>query len=165
MKVIVDTNVPIVANRAAEQASEQCVAICAQKLKQIQDRHTLLIDDGWFILREYMNKLRSSGQPGVGDAFLRWVLTNRYNIQRCEQVHITPAAPWPEFVEFPDDPALHGFDRSEHKFVAVAAAHPEHPPILNATDSDWWHYRQELSRHQIEVDFLCPDVQFREIGR
>jgi hypothetical protein len=159
VNVIVDTNVPIVANKAAPQASVQCVATCAQKLKQIRDEHTLVLDDGWHILREYMNNLRSGGQPGAGDAFLRWVLTNRGNPRRCSFVHVTPQSA--SFAEFPADPELTGFDLSDHKFVAVAIAHPEHPPILNATDSDWWDYRHALNRHGVHIDFVCPDIEFQ----
>ncbi len=155
MNIIVDTNVPVVANKAAPQASPQCVANCVRKLQQIQQEHTLVLDDDWHILKEYMDNLRSDGQPGVGDAFLRWVLTNKNNPQRCTLVSITPQDNG--FVEFPSDPQLNGFDPSDQKFVAVAIAHPEHPPILNATDSDWWLYRQALSHHGVCVEFVCPD--------
>jgi hypothetical protein len=61
-------------------------------------------------------------------------------------------------LQFPNDERLVGFDRSDHKFVAVALAHPERPPILNAVDADWWYYREELARHGIRVEFLCPNA-------
>ena len=161
MKVIVDTNVPIVANKAAIQASGICVLACVRWLNDIQCYHTLVLDDGWYILREYMGRLRSEGQPGVGDAFLKWVLTNRSNPLRCEQVHITAIhdpLDGRAFSEFPDDAALAGFDRSDRKFVAVAQAHPEHPSILNAVDPDWWQYYDALLRHGIRIEFICPDA-------
>ena len=110
MKVIVDTNVAVVANgrQKSPQASPACVISCAGHLHDLQLHHTLVIDDGWRILREYLRELSPSGQPGVGDAFLKWVLTNQANPARCAQVHITPrGSPQPEseFCEFPDDPA------------------------------------------------------------
>jgi hypothetical protein len=163
MKLIVDTNVPVVANgaSASPQAGPKCVRSCVSKVREIQLQHILILDDGWHIVREYMRKLASSGQPGVGDAFLKWVLTNRANPQRCEIVHITPRNGEMDpitFIEFPDDDALIGFDRSDHKFVATSISHPERPPILNAVDTDWWDYRVALQRHGVRVEFLCPET-------
>jgi hypothetical protein len=163
MKLIVDTNVAVVANglSASPQAGPRCVKACAAKMREIQLQHVLVLDDGWHIVREYMRKLASTGQPGVGDAFLKWVLTNRTNPQRCETVHITPrngeTGPV-TFAEFPGDDALIGFDRSDHKFVAASVSHPEKPPILNAVDTDWWDYRIALERHGVRVEFLCPEA-------
>lgn len=161
MKVIVDTNVPIAANKMSPQATPGCIETCIRELKEIERRHTLVLDDGWRILREYQRHLKSSGQPGVGDRFLKWALINRHNPQRCEQVHITASLASEEdreFAEFPQDLRLAGFDRSDRKFVAVALAHPERPPILNALDTDWWYFREPLEQHDVRVVFLCPET-------
>jgi hypothetical protein len=61
------------------------------------------------------------------------------------------------FLEFPVDRALKNFDRSDRKFVAVALAHPERPPILQAVDSKWWGFKDALNRNGVRVEFLCPD--------
>jgi len=156
MHVIVDTNVLIVANQKASQASPQCVINCINKLRYIEENQVLVVDDSWQILKEYMNRVSPSGQPGVGDAFLRWVLTNRTNSARCEQVSITKLSE-NEFAEFPDDPSLEKFDLSDRKFVAVSLAHPDHPPITNAVDSDWYIFQAALAANGIQVDFLCPE--------
>lgn len=159
MHLVVDTNVPKTANGdATPQATIDCVVACGRKLKELQASHTVVLDDGWHILREYMGQLRSSGQPGIGDAFLKWVLTNQANPLRCVHVPITSTADGRSFVEFPQDPALASFDPSDHKFVAVALAHPANPPILNATDSDWWHHHAALTTHNLRIEYLCPDV-------
>ena len=161
MKVIVDTNVAIVANRKAPQASAQCVLQCVQTLQEVITTGVLVIDDGWRIITEYKKNLQQSGQPGVGDAFCKWVLTNWRNPSRCETVTITqqPDSTDPtNFVEFPSEPALRTFDRSDRKYVAIALAHPETPPILNATDTDWWHHRAVLEEYGIQVHFLCADA-------
>lgn len=158
---IVDTNVPVVANGRAEQVSIVCVLACAQQLQQITQQGKLILDNQWHILREYMRHLSPSGQPGVGDAFLKWVFNNIANPARIETVSITPANPADpdgiEFQEFPNDPALASFDPSDRKFVAVCVAHPQHPPIANATDRDWWDFRVALSNHGIQVRFLCEE--------
>ena len=165
MKFVVDTNVPLTANGKAEQVSLLCVGLCARKLREIMRQHILVLDDAWHIIKEYKNRLHSSGQPGPGDAFLRWVLTNWANPERCALVHITPydlCEDERDFEEFPHTHVLSGFDRSDRKFVAVALTHPETPPVLNATDSDWWDYREVLADHGVMVKFICPDMAFMQ---
>jgi len=106
-----------------------------------------------------MARLRSEGQPGVGDAFLKWVLTNVTNPRYCETVHISPRdADGEGYMEYPDTEELAAFDSSDRKFVAVALAHPARPPILNAVDTDWWRFREALERHGVQIDFLCMDA-------
>lgn len=158
MKVIVDTNVPVTANGRNTHANPTCVIACTRKLGEIVDNHILVLDDQWQIIGEYQQNLNSTGQPGVGDIFLKWVLTNRKNPNCCELVPITPNKDDGGFAEFPKDATLIGFDLSDRKFVAVALAHLEHPPILNATDSDWGVYQGALKKHGIQVEFLCPDI-------
>jgi hypothetical protein len=63
-----------------------------------------------------------------------------------------------DFEEFPTDPHLIGFDRSDRKFVAVTVASRLHPAILNATDTDWWCFRKTLERHGVPIVFLCPEL-------
>ena len=162
MMVVVDTDVAVVANRRSEQASADCVRMCVQRLERItKETDQLVLDDQWRIIREYQNNLRSEGQPGVGDAFLKWVLTNWKNPKRCQLVTITQVGNnETDFREFPSDPALKGFDRSDRKFVAVALAHSQHPPILQAVDSKWWKVKEALERNSVKVEFLCPhDMQ------
>jgi hypothetical protein len=156
--VVVDTNVPLAANYKAD-ASPDCVQKCVEALTEIMaDKQALVIDDSWRIIREYMNKLSQSGQPGVGDRFLKWVLTNQANPSRCVQVTITPRSDDKDhFKEFPDDPGLISFDRADRKFVAVACAHLERPPILRALDTKWWGWKEALERVGVTVMFLCQD--------
>lgn len=158
MHIVVDTNVAIVANKKSEQASATCVDACLRYLEALQVSDTLVIDAQWYIIKEYMQNLRSEGQPGAGDAFLRWVLINRTNPQRVEQVAITPLDnSGREFLEFPTDEALKGFDPADRKFVAVALVHSEHPPILNAVDPHWGLFKEALQAHGVESLSLCPD--------
>jgi hypothetical protein len=128
------------------------------------DRGTIVLDDGAWILSEYRDNLRSDGQPGVGDAFLKWVYNYQWNPQRCERVHITPAADGTSFAEFPNDPALGDFDPSDRVFVAAACAHPGRPPILNAVDTDWWIFRGILQRNGVRLEFLC-ETDLRQMAK
>ncbi len=162
MKRVVDTNVAVVANnRKSPQASLPCINACISALHDVQRKHCLVLDQGWLVIREYVRHLNQAGRPGVGDEFMLWVLQNRDNPAHCERVTITPLAgsdDGNDFAEFPQDPALVGFDRSDRKFVAIALAHPEKPVIINATDTDWWIYRIQLEKHGVQITFLCPDA-------
>ncbi|MDA0866286.1 MAG: hypothetical protein O2890_07675 [Cyanobacteria bacterium] len=158
MPVVVDTNVLVAANgRDCLQATPACRLACVQKLQHIQKQGVLVIDDGWRILREYIQQVSSSGQPGEGDAFLRWVLTNQRNPSRCQQVTITAMADG-SFQEFPPHPELKNFDPSDHKFVATALTHPEQPPVFNAVDSDWKQFGSALAAAGVKVVQLCPET-------
>ncbi len=158
MTIVIDTNVLIAANgRDCPQSTPACRLICIQQLRQTQTQDVLVIDDGFHILREYQRKISPTGQPGVGDAFLKWVLTNQGNPTRCQQVRITPTTSG-SFQEFPDTPDLKGFDPSDHKFVATALSHPDTPPIINALDSDWQQFGSALTAAGVTVRQLCPEA-------
>ncbi len=154
--VVVDTNVVVVANGRSEQASSDCVETCGERLEEIMHGEVkLVLDNRWIILREYMQNLRSNGAD-VGDRFLGWLLVNKD--ERCDLVPITPVdGSENEFEEFPDDPALDSFDPDDRKFIAVACAHPEKPPILQAVDSQWLDFRNAFRRNGVTVEFICED--------
>jgi hypothetical protein len=153
-----DTNVAVVANGRASQASNSCVSTCITALLDLRESHRVLVDERGLILDEYRRSLSPSGQPGPGDAFFKWLWDNQGNPDHCRQVDITPTGDARGFEEFPDDPGLATFDRSDRKFVAVAIASVERPPILNASDTDWWNHRDALSRHGVTIRFLCQEL-------
>jgi hypothetical protein len=155
--VVLDTNVLLVASNRSPQASPKCVLVCVEALVRIQSSERVVFDQGYLIIVEYRNNLSPSGQPGLGDAFLKWLWQNQANPECCEvvEIHARPG-PVEDYEEFPNDPALTDFDPRDRKFVAVALASPSRPPVLNATDSDWWNYRGTLEDHGVRVEFLCP---------
>jgi hypothetical protein len=154
---IVDTNVPLVSKNIAN-VSSKCLLKCNETLKNIMKTGKIALDSKWLIIKEYMKKLSPSGQPTLGDEFLKWVLTNRNNPEHCVFVDITQRKDDPDdFEEFPRNADLTNFDRSDRKFIAVCISHPEHPPILQATDRKWWQYRIALEDSGIDVKFLCPN--------
>ena len=158
MTVVADTNVAVVANALSEQASEDCVETCAERLEEIMRGEVkLVLDDDWQILGEYAQNLHFTGTD-VGDRFLQWVLRNWRNPERCDLIHITSVdGSENEFEEFPDDPALVDFDPDDRKFIAVACAHSERPPILQAVDSQWLDFRDALRENGVTVAFICED--------
>ena len=157
IEVVVDTNVAIVANGHAEQAGSKCRQTSIRRLRDIVNEYRLLLDYGNLIIGEYRRHLHPSGQPGVGDYFFKWLFDNQSNPEHCRKVAITPNEAR-EFDEFPDDSSLASFDRADRKFVAVVLASDSNPKIQNASDTDWRHHEEELKRHGVKIDFLCPEL-------
>ena len=157
MTVIIDTNVIRVANGQHDDASPDCVAVCAQRLQSIMANDRIALDDTREILSEYLGNPRNERKTGngPGDAFLKWVLRNNANPKHCDVVELQQH-PKRGYESFPDDNRLTNFDLADRKFVAVAAAHDQHPPILQAADSKWLAWAPALADHGVKVEFVCP---------
>jgi hypothetical protein len=157
--VVIDTNVGVAANGNSPQADQACRSASAAALRDARANSIVVIDDGFRILREYINNVSRGGQPGAGTRFVQCLLQNQRNPTVCEQVRITPGPALDDFLEFPNDPELEGFDLSDRKFVAVARASANRPTILNAVDTrSWPRYREHLARHDVHVECLCPHL-------
>ncbi len=159
-KCVVDTNVPITANLATQpdpgsDVPYACVQACIEAIDHVIKKRGLIIDTGDEIYGEYRHKLSMKGQPGVGDRFMKWVHDNRWSLPDDHRVRITRSGD--SYEEFPMHDGLNNFDGSDRKFVAVSNAHPEKPPILQATDSKWWGWRDALAEVGIKVLFLCQE--------
>lgn len=159
-KCLLDTNVPINANRAINPLDipddlAGCVLSCVEAVEHVVNKGGLVVDSGGEIFAEYRNKLLMSGQPGVGDRFMKWVHDNQWSFPQEDRVTITRNGD--SYDEFPNHDGLSNFDLSDRKFVAVANAHPAKPPILQATDSQWWGWKDTLEEVGITVLFLCSD--------
>ena len=157
--MVLDTNVAKVANGQTEQVDQGCIVTCLKELAAIRSHCHLLLDDRGLILQEYLRQKPHGFPQGAGDAFLVWVYDNQANPSHVRSIPVTPLDDDPRgFTEFPHDKELSKFDREDRKFVAVALASGENPPILNATDSDWIIHRVALERNGIHVKCLCPRV-------
>lgn len=152
---LVDTNVVIAANGPDLLSDEQycCITPCIEMLNHIKSGNCkLVLDDGYEIINEYQHKLNPKYQKGVGDAFLKWVFSNLRNAKVIDLVHITSDAD--SYREFPRHADLHGFDPSDRKFIATANAHEEKPPVVQATDSKWWGWKEALEAVGLSVHFV-----------
>ena len=159
-KCILDTNVPKTANLTSNPAAIPkklvgCVLACVEAVNHVVKKGGLVLDSNDEIFNEYRSNLSLSGQPGVGDGFMKWVHDNRWSLPEIDRVKITPNDA--SYDEFPDHVGLVNFDNSDRKFVAVANAHPTKPPILQATDSKWWGWKTALFEAGITVNFICND--------
>jgi len=155
---VIDTNVLVVANGKYQKANFKHIYICQQFLIDLRKKK-ISVDSLGLILKEYFSHAGRSGQPGIGDAFAKWLWNNQWNVSRCERVEITLDDKGERgFVEFPDDEDLKTFDMSDRKFVAVVVKSEFDAIICNATDSDWWEYEEIFKKHGIKIEFLCPDL-------
>ncbi|WP_374278162.1 hypothetical protein [Azonexus sp.] len=158
-KMVVDTNVVLVANGQHADVSPECVSACAIALQAVMRTGILVIDDAFQILLEYQNKTQPKKGNRPGDAFVKWALNNRSNTASITQVPLKKHEQR-GFESFPDDIELANFDAPDRKFVAVSAADANHPPIAQAADSKWLDWAPALGRHGIQVEFLCSaDIQ------
>jgi len=156
MTVVVDTNVILVANDAHPDVSPECVLECVRRLEQLMQSGSIAIDDAYRILGEYQHKTSPRKGKGVGDLFIKWVLTKLADAQRVHLVTLTELGE-DRFAEFPVASLEAVFDRPDRKFAAVANAHPAKPTILQAADCKWLDWWPELKANGVNVAFLCGD--------
>lgn len=154
--IVVDTNVILVANNAHEGVSPACVLICIKQLEYLTKSGVFVVDDAYRIVSEYQNKTNHKKGKGVGDVFLKWVMQNLSNPSRCHQVPLTEIGEH-DFAEFPVPALVAAFDPPDRQFAAVANAHPNKPPILQAADCKWLDWWPQLKAAGIDVEFLCTD--------
>jgi hypothetical protein len=164
MTVVVDTNVILVANGAHPDVSPECVLECVDRLRQLMQSGSIALDDAYRILGEYHHKTSPRKGKGVGDVFIKWVLTKLADAQRVHLVTLTDLGD-DRFAEFPVATLEAVFDRPDRKFAAVANAHPAKPPIWQAADCKWLDWWPELKAHGVDVTFLCSDDICRFYGK
>lgn len=161
-RCVVDTNVAVTANGKQGNATRACVDASARALQRVMADGHLFVDDAGEIVREYRNNLNARGEPGPGDIFLKWVLTHEWGGIKVTRIPLTRSGDCvTTFAALPAPRAGTTYDPSDCKFLALAAAHGEHPPILQATDSKWWGWRDSLNDLGVKVIFLCPEIEQR----
>lgn len=166
-KCVVDTNVPKTANLAINPGRSDvpgaCVSECVEAVEHVIKKRGLIIDAGDEIFAEYRRRLAMRGQPGVGDRFMKWAHDNRWGLPDCQRVKITKNGA--SYRAFPRCTGLDNFDSSDQKFIAVANAHPDKPPVLQATDSKWWGWKDALQNAGVRVHFICPEYVKNKYAR
>ena len=120
MNVVIDTNVLIAANGLSEQVKGEDQLTCITFLENVKNhKGCVSVDSLNLVFDEYSRHCNHKGQPGLGDAFFKWLFNNQGFEEVCEKVEISLDDEW-GFGEFPHDEKLRDFDKSDRKFVAVA---------------------------------------------
>ena len=89
MKVVIDTNVLLVANQQHSDVSADCVIACIGVLQRAENEGIVVLDDEFRILNEYLKKTDIKPPKRPGDVFLKWLLRNTSNERRVECVALT----------------------------------------------------------------------------
>ena len=135
MNVVVDTNVCIVANGRDTHASFACQYACTEFLEALvspKKRTHIILDNQGLIFNEYNDHLHHKGQPGVGDAFFKFLHDHMYLNKKIRLASITPSADEQRgFNELQPN----SIDKSDRKFLATAVV--AGAEIANAVDTDW----------------------------
>ena len=84
--VVVDTNVLVVANDPSHDAGPDCVIACVDLLEAIRERSIVVLDESRFIWSEYEGYVSYSGQPGIADAFFKWLHDNQPFPDRLQKI-------------------------------------------------------------------------------
>lgn len=150
-RVVVDTNVPIVANGRRTHADTACQRACIEAIKEAYNGRTVVLDQEGLIMNEYEKYLNRSGEPGAGDAFFKYLFMHSCAPDRVHRVSITQIEDEQRgFEELP----VNSVDPGDRKFVAAALV--ANAAIVNATDSDWNAQQSFLDCCGLVVEQLCP---------
>ena len=151
-RIVVDTNVLIVANGNNEQADPECELACIETLVgATEGKQVVLLDASNLIMDEYSDYCRHQGVPGVGDEFFKFLHDHQYSSKNVDRVSIQKT---PEkdggFSNLPPN----DLDPNDQKFLAVAEAGDGR--VVNAVDSDWSQHAAFIDSLGVRVIELCP---------
>ena len=149
---VIDTNVLVVANRAAPHASNDCVASAAEFLHYTLEVGVVILDHGGEIFSEYRRHCSYRGQPGVGDLFFLHLHRTQADPRRVQKVEIHRQADG-TYSEIPG--VLRNMDKGDMKFVAAAVADDRRAVIVNCCDGDWKEIADALAEARVSVLELC----------
>lgn len=154
MNIVIDTNVAIAANGRDTHACLECQMRCIELLEQAtaqSSRMSIVLDSLDEIITEYKKHLNYVGQPGLGDAFYKYLHDHMYDAKKITAVEITPNN---DLSTGYDELPINSLDKSDRKFLAAALI--TNGKIINAVDTDWHEQRDLLNALAVEVDQLCP---------
>jgi hypothetical protein len=156
---IVDTNIFIAANGKADQLTENDVNKCKLFVTALFSNTTISIDLQGEIFKEYFDYMNWSGQPGIGDVFVKYLWDRQYDKKICELVDINKDKNG-IYKQLRNKDDLLQFDPNEHKFIAVYLGSRNSVTICNACDSDWENNKSLLSKYQINIlEILHEETQ------
>ena len=131
-----------------------CWVGCLQVLRLLENGQRLAVDADDAIVNEYLGTLRACAEPGLATKLAHRLFRMRRDSATCHLVAITPVDNPPgSYAEIP--PSLQDFDLDDQKFLAVALAEGDTPPVFAALDREWWNRRVDLAAVGLDVQFVC----------
>ena len=161
MKCIIDTNVQLLAGTPVSEIPDdqvECAQCCIKFINSFIDSpdSKLVLDTGSRVLKEYKQVFKKfHGERSLATEFFNWVC--RYLTSAISEDDYICLNEVNEncFKEYPPHENLKNFDPPDRKFIALANAHKEKPPIIEGADSKWWSIKDSLLECGISVSFLC----------
>ena len=147
---IIDTNIFIAANGMTDHLTEQEVNKCKLFVASLFDNSIVSLDHKGEIFQEYFNYVSRSGQPGISDAFVKYLWDRQNNKAHCEKVDIEKNKKG-IYKQLNKKEDLLKFDLNDQKFIAVCLGSKNQPIICNASDSDWANDKILLTKYKIKV--------------
>ena len=150
-RIVVDTNVLVVANGNNKQADPECELACIEMLEgATSGKQIVLLDASNLIMDEYEGYCSYSGEPGVGDMFFKFLHDHQYSAKNVIRVSIQKTSDADGgFANLPPN----NFDRDDRKFLAVAEVGDGR--VVNTTDSDWSEHDAFINSIGVQVLELC----------
>ena len=118
----------------------------------------LVLDAGYEILKEYERNVCKNSNMGI--LFYRWLYSYYGKIQPEDLIKLEKNNDG-QYIDFPYDEHTKNFDESDKKFIALANAHYEKPPIIEAADGKWLGYEEAFAKYGISIEFLDRDYAKR----
>lgn len=158
-RIILDTNVPAKASTPPEACPPEELEIQKSCMEYIRDLthntdRKLVLDLEHEIWNEYHNNVIQNSN--IGKIFFRWLYEYYPTILPQDHIKMTRNAEG-QYITYPYDEETKSFDENDKKFVALANAHPEKPPIIEGTDGKWLGYEAAFAKYGIHIEFLDRD--------
>jgi len=153
---IVDTNIFIAANGKADQLTEADINKCKLFVASLFDNTVISLDLQGEIFKEYFDHVNRSGQPNIGDVFVKYLWDRQCDKTICEMVDIKKDKNG-IYKQLRNKSDLLKFDLNDLKFIAVHLGSKNSVIICNACDSDWAENKMLLKKHDINVYEILQD--------
>lgn len=156
IKVILDANVPAKAAVSPAfcpesdlQIQEKCMSYIENLVNEKDSK--LVLDIGYEIMTEYRNNVCKDSN--MGKIFFRWLYDYYSRIDNNDHIKLEKNDNG-QYKDYPYYDDTKDFDESDKKYIALANAHSEKPPIIEATDGKWMGYESVFLRYDISIEFL-----------
>lgn len=158
-KIIMDTNVAVKAATLERDCRDEELDVQEKCIKFIggfvnNPESKLVLDMDYEIIREYRKRIPTN--TALGKIFWRWFNTYIGQISLDDMVKLAKDSDG-NYIMFPLEDRTEAFDISDRKFVALARAHSEHPPIVEATDGKWLGFKDVFEEYGVHIEFLDMD--------
>lgn len=160
MNYAIDENVLAVANDIGRilsgkepictHASDLCRLASVDFLESALSNARVLIDTDDIVFGYYRRKASMAGQPGSGDAFLMALYQSSYDDTKVKRIVVDNGIG----NGLPEDFVNCGFDKDDMIYVALAKSVPG-SAVVNAVDSDYSEYSEQLSSLGVEIKQIC----------